>query len=115
LRASSGADAYTSTGSATKFPSRAAYPSSEATTNADNYNEARANGFDIAITDQETRNEALMWIMQSHDQNYLQMPIFQEPSYKSQYPCTSTDADFGTSFYSWYQENWDSMFWWKNE
>lgn len=115
FRASSGAEAYSSTGSATKFPSRAAYPSSEASTNPENYALARANGFDIPITDQETRNEALMWIMQSHDQNYLQMPIFQEPGYKSEYPSTSTDSEFGTSFYSWYQTNWNTMFWWKNE
>ncbi len=115
FRASSGAEAYSATGSATKFPSRAAYPSSEASTNPSNYANARATGFDIPIVDQESRNEALMWVMQGQDQDFLQMPVFEEPSYKAEYPASSTDAEFGTDFYSWKQANWNNMFWWKNE
>ncbi len=115
-RSSSGAEAsYWSEGSGSKFPSRAAYPTSEATANAENYADARANGYDIAITNTETRNEALMWVLQSHDQEYLQMPTFEEPSYKSEYPCTDDDSNFGTEFYTWYTENYNNMFWWLNE
>lgn len=115
MRASDGADAFWKSGSATKFPSRARYPDNEASSNADNYDQARAEGFDIAITDQQTSNEALMWVMQSHDQDFLQMEVFQEPDYKSEYPCSSTDEEFGTDFYDWYKENWNDMFWWENE
>ena len=115
FRASSGALAYSKTGSATKFPSRAAYPASEVSNNPKNVAQAKAKGFDIPIIDTETRNEALMWVMQSHDQDYLQMPTYNEPKYKSEYPCDANDAEFGTSFYSWYTENWNTMFWWINE
>jgi hypothetical protein len=114
FRASSGANAFSSTGSATKFPSRAAYPASESSTNRMNVEKAKATGFDIPITNQETRNEALMWLMQSKDQNWLQMPIFQEPDYPSEYPCRGEDfPDFGTEFLNWYTTNWNSIFWWK--
>jgi hypothetical protein len=114
FRASSGSDAYASTGSATKFPSRAAYPGSESSTNRVNVENANATGFDIPITDQETRNEALMWLMQPKGQTWLQMPVFQEPVYPSEYPCRGTDfPDFGTEFLNWYTANWNSMFWWK--
>lgn len=115
FRASSGALAYSTTGSSTKFPSRAAYPSSEVSNNPNNVAKAKAEGFDIPIVNTETRNEALMWIMQSKDQTYLQMPTYTEPTYKSEYPCDANDAEFGTNFYTWYQDNWNTMFWWKNE
>ncbi len=114
-RASSGSVAYSATGSATKFPSRAAYPNSEASLNANNVADAKANGFDIPITDQETRNEALMWLLESKGQDWLQMPVFQEPNYKSEYPVKSGDAEYGTAFKSWYDAHWNTMFWWKNE
>ncbi len=120
LRASSGAeDGYSTTGSGRKFPSRAAYPTSEASTNADNYDYARANGFDIAITGQANRNEALMWLMQSgssDQQDYLIMTEFQEPEVTDEYPAVETNSTYtGENFKSWYDENWDSMFWWTNE
>ena len=114
LRASSGAESYNATGSATKFPSRAAYPAGELSLNPINVANANATGFDIPIVDQETRNEALMWLLQSHDQSWLQMPTFEEPVYPSEYPYRGPDFQgFGTDFYSWYTNNWNSMFWWK--
>jgi hypothetical protein len=114
LRASSGADAYASTGSATKFPSRAAYPASELSTNLINVTNANATGFDIPITDQADRNEALMWLLQSKGQSWLQMPVFQEPNYPVEYPCRGESfPEFGTEFSNWYAANWNSMFWWK--
>ncbi len=112
-RASSGAEAYMSTGSATKFPSRSAYPNSETSTNKKNVEYAKANGFDIAITDQATRNEALMWLLAPKGQEWLQMPVFQEPNYKEEYPYKASDEEYGTAFYSWYKDNWNTMFWWK--
>ncbi len=117
-RASSGAeDGYSTTGSGRKFPSRAAYPTSEASTNGTNYAYARANGFDIAITGQSTRNEALMWLMQSDtkDQDWLIMTEFEEPSVPEEYPARDADETYGTSFKDWYDNNWNSMFWWLNE
>lgn len=114
MRASSGAEAYMSTGSATKFPSRAAYPNSEASSNPENVANAKATGFDIPIVDQETRNEALMWLLQPLGSDWLQMPIFQEPNYKADYPYREGDEEYGTNFKNWYDENWNSMFWWKN-
>ncbi len=118
MRASSGAEyGYSTTGSGNKFPSRAAYPTSEASTNATNYADARANGFDIAITGQATRNEALMWLLQSDekDQDWLIMPEFNEPVNPEEYPVRDADATYGTSFKDWYDENWNAMFWWLNE
>lgn len=114
LRASSGAEAYSSTGSATKFPSRADYPSSELSTNAVNVANANATGFDIPVTGQNNRNLALMWLLQSKGSEFLQMKIFQEPNYKSEYPCRDGDAAYGTNFLNWYQQNWNNYFWWKN-
>ncbi|MDP4276350.1 MAG: SusD/RagB family nutrient-binding outer membrane lipoprotein [Bacteroidota bacterium] len=114
LRASSGAMAYSSTGSATHFPSRSDYPSSELSTNAINVANANATAFDIPVTGQENRNLALMWLLQAKGSAFLQMPVFQEPNYKSEYPCREGDADYGTAFTSWYANNWDSMYWWKN-
>jgi hypothetical protein len=114
LRASSGAVAYETTGSATKFPARAAYPNSESSTNKENVEKANATAFDIPVVDQATRNTALMWLLQPKGQSWLQMPIFREPSYKSEYPARSSDAEFGTSFSQWYINHWNSMFWWKN-
>jgi hypothetical protein len=114
LRASSGAAAYVATGSGTKFPSRADYPSSEFSTNAINIANANATGFDIPVTGQTDRNLALMWLLQAKGTDFLQMPIFQEPNYKAEYPCREGDAAFGTNFYSWYTKNWNTMFWWKN-
>jgi hypothetical protein len=114
LRASSGSTAYITTGSATKFPSRSAYPNSEYSTNKTNYEYANANAFDIAVVDQATRNTALMWLLQPKGQDWLQMPVFKEPAYKSEYPARDIDEEFGTEFYSWYKNNWNTMFWWPN-
>ena len=113
-RASSGAAAYNTTGSGTRFPSRAAYPSDEEATNATNVAKAKAIGFSEAIVGQSNRNNVFMWLLQNKDKDWLQMPVFQEPSYKSEYPAKSNDAEYGTAFYSWYTNNWNSMFWWKN-
>jgi len=114
MRASSGAEAYKFTGSGTKFPSRADYPTSEASTNEVNYLDARANGFDEPITSDANKNTVLMWLLQSNGSSHLQMSIFQEPSYKSEYPADATDHDFGTAYKSWFDNNWNAMFWWKN-
>lgn len=121
LRASSGAAAYVATGSATKFPSRADYPSSELSTNAINVAKANAESYDIPVTGQGDRNLALMWLMRPKGTSFLQMPVFQEPNYKAEYPWRkpnpdgrNPDADFGTNFKPWYDQNWNSMFWWKN-
>ncbi len=114
-RASSGAEnGYSTTGSGQKFPSRAAYPTSEASTNSTNYEDARANGFDIAITDQTTRNEALMWLMAPKGQSWLIMTEFDEPTNPEDYPARDADAEYGTSFKDWYDNNWSTMFWWEN-
>jgi hypothetical protein len=114
LRASSGSNAYVATGSATKFPSRADYPSSELSTNPINVANANATAFDIPVTGQGDRNLALMWLMKPKGSGFLQMPVFQEPNYKSDYPYRAGDAEYGKSFLSWYTNNWNSMFWWKN-
>lgn len=114
LRASSGSVAFQATGSATKFPARSGYPNSESSTNKVNVDNANANAFDIPVSDQATRNLALMWLMQPKGSDWLQMPVFQEPNYKADYPFRDNDADYGTNFVNWYQENWNSMFWWQN-
>jgi hypothetical protein len=114
LRASSGAASLTEKGSGTKFPSRAAYPDSEISTNATNNANANATAFDIPVVNNATRNIALMWLLQPKGQDWLQMPVFQEPNYKADYPARDEDAEFGTNFYSWYTNNWNTMFWWEN-
>ena len=114
LRASSGAVAYEATGSSTKFPSRADYPSSELSTNAVNVANANATGYDIPVTGQSDRNIALMWLLRPKGSAFLQMPVFQEPNYKAEYPCREGDAAYGTNFQNWYNLHWNSMFWWKN-
>jgi hypothetical protein len=111
FRASSGAENFGPNGSGSKFPSRAAYSDSEVANNPANVADARANGFDIPITDDESRNEAKMWIVQGVD---LQMPVFQEPVYSSDYPVIGTDPNSGTSFMTWYENHWNSMLWWSN-
>jgi len=119
LRASSGANAYISTGSATKFPSRADYPSTELSTNSVNVANANATAFDIPVTGQADRNIALMWLLKPKGQSWLQMSVFQEPNYKAEYPKRKPvdgkdpDPEFGTAFKSWYDQNWNTMFWWK--
>jgi hypothetical protein len=113
FRASTGSLAYSATGSATKFPARAAYPASEVSYNTDNVNKAKAESYDIPIVDQATRNLALMWLVRPLGSDHLQMPVFQEPSYKAEYPCKNGDAAFGTNFYDWYTQHWNTMFWWK--
>jgi len=55
-----------------------------------------------------------MWLLKPKGKDWLQMPVFQEPAYKAEYPHDATDTEFGTSFKSWYDTNWNSMFWWKN-
>jgi hypothetical protein len=119
LRASSGALAYVATGSGTKFPSRSDYPSSELSTNATNVANANATAFDIPVTGQDNRNIALMWLLKPKGQNWLKMPVFQEPNYKAEYPKRrfvdgkDPDPEFGTAFKNWYDQHWNSMFWWK--
>lgn len=112
LRASSGAENFGPNGSGSKFPSRAAYSDQEVSNNPLNVELARANGFDIPITNDEERNEAKMWIVQGID---LQMPVFQEPVFSTEYPLIESLEGSGTNFKSWYDDNWDSMFWWKSE
>jgi len=112
MRASSGAANFGPNGSGTKFPSRAAYSDSEVANNPVNVASARANGFDIPITNDESRNEARMWILQDVD---LQMPIFSEPVYSSEYPVVESVPGSGSDFQDWYSENWNSMFWWTQE
>lgn len=110
LRASSGAENFGPNGSGSKFPSRAAYSDSEVANNPGNVSLARAQGFDVPITTDESRNEAKMWIIQNND---LQMPIFQEPIYSSEYPIIQSVEGSGTSFKKWYDQHWNSMFFWK--
>ncbi len=110
MRASSGAENFGPNGSGSKFPSRAAYSDSETANNPGNVSLARSNGFDVPITTDESRNEAKMWIIRNND---LQMPIFQEPIYSSEYPVIASVPGSGTDFLSWYNDHWDSMFWWK--
>lgn len=112
LRASSGAENFGPNGSGSKFPSRAAYSDSEVANNPINVANARATGFDIPIVNDEDRNEAKMWIVQGID---LQMPEFQEPVYSTDYPVINIDPTSGTSFSTWYNEHWESMFWWLDE
>jgi len=112
LRASSGAENFGPNGSGSKFPSRAAYSDKEVSNNPINVAEARATGYDIAIVNDETRNEAKMWIVQGID---LQMPIFQEPVFSNDYPLLESLSGSGTTFKTWYDTHWNSMFWWKSE
>ena len=114
FRASSGAESFASSGSGSKFPSRAAYPDAEVTANRTNVESARANGFDIPIVNDETRNEALMWLLQSKDQEWLRLTVFQEPVHKEEYPCVDGESDYGSAFKAWHDAHWDSMFWWLN-
>lgn len=112
FRASSGAENFGPNGSGSKFPSRAAYSDSEVANNPVNVAQARATGFDIPITSDESRNEAKMWIVQGID---LQMPVFQEPVYSVDYPVIESDPSSGASYKEWYDQHWDTMFWWKSE
>ncbi len=110
LRASSGAENFGPNGSGSKFPSRAAYSDSELANNPANVQKARSTGFDITIGDDESRNEAKMWILQGAN---LQMPIFQEPVYSSEYPLIESINGSGTDFKQWYDSHWKTMFWWE--
>lgn len=110
LRASSGAENFGPNGSGSKFPSRAAYSDAELANNPANVEAARANGFDIPIVSDESRNEAKMWILEGRD---LQMPIFQEPVYSSDYPVIESIDGSGINFSQWYKDHWDEMLWWK--
>lgn len=112
LRASSGAENFGPNGSGSKFPSRAAYSDAEVSNNPINVAEARATGFDIPIVNDESRNEAKMWIVQGID---LQMPEFQEPVYSTDYPVIESVAGSGSQFKQWYDTHWNTMFWWENE
>jgi hypothetical protein len=114
FRVSSGAEAYVNTGSGTKFPSRADYPLSEAATNGPNYYAARAKAFDEPITSDANKNTVLMWILKPKGKEGLQMPVFQEPAYKAEYPASATDLAFGVNYKTWYNTNWYTMFWWLN-
>lgn len=110
LRASSGSENFGPNGSGSKFPSRAAYSDAELANNPGNVQIARANGFDIPIVSDESRNEAKMWILEGVD---LQMPVFQEPVYSSDYPVIESIDGSGTNFKQWYEAHWNTMFWWK--
>jgi hypothetical protein len=110
LRASSGAENFGPNGSGTKFPSRAAYSDSEIANNPGNVGLARAQGFHVPITTDESRNEAKMWIIKDAD---LQMPVFQEPIYSSDYPIIESIDGSGTNFKKWHDAHWNSMFHWK--
>lgn len=109
LRASTGAENFGPNGSGSKFPSRAAYSDAELANNPNNVAIARSTGFDIPIQSEESRNEAKMWLLTNQD---LQMPTFQEPIYSTDYPVISTIAGSGDNFKNWYDENWNTMFWW---
>ncbi|MFK7921560.1 MAG: SusD/RagB family nutrient-binding outer membrane lipoprotein [Bacteroidia bacterium] len=109
LRASSGAENFGPNGSGSRFPSRAAYSDAELANNPSNVQNARTSGFDIPIASDESRNEALMWILQSND---LQMPIYQEPVYSTDYPVIESIPSSGSSFKTWADSHWKSMFWW---
>ncbi|GLR17895.1 SusD/RagB family nutrient-binding outer membrane lipoprotein [Portibacter lacus] len=108
LRASSGAENFGPNGSGSKFPSRAAYSDSEIANNPGNVAEARANGFDVPIISDESRNEAKMWIIQNND---LQMELFQEPVYSTDYPLIESINGSGVNFKSWYNDHYSTMFW----
>lgn len=110
LRASSGAENFGPNGSGSKFPSRAAYSDSELANNPGNVQNARSTGYDITIGDDESRNEAKMWILQGAN---LQMPIYQEPIYSSDYPLIESINGSGTNFTQWYDSHWKTMFWWE--
>jgi hypothetical protein len=112
IRISSGAENFAPNGSGSRFPSRASYSDSEVATNPVNVAQARATGFDIPITNDRSRNEAKMWIVQGID---LQMPIFQEPVYSTDYPVVTSVPESGSSFKNWYNSHWNSMYWWKQE
>lgn len=116
FRASSGAEAYAFTGSGTTFPARADYPISEASTNGPNYEAARATGFNEPISSDANRNTVLMWLLQPKGKDWLKMPIYNEPSVDGgEYPAVTGNASYpGTNFKTWYDKNWNSMFWWKN-
>jgi len=112
IRISSGAENTAANGSGTKFPSRAAYSDSEMANNPINVEKARLTGFDEPITTEASRNTVRMWIITGKD---LQMPIFKEPVFSSEYPYLTTLSGSGTNFKKWYDENWNQIFWWKNE
>lgn len=109
LRSSHNAASYESSGSGTAFPSRGAYPDEEAGENSVEYLTARASLYNIAITGDDNRNEALMWLLDNDDSPSLEMPTFQEPM--------DDDGEYpgGDNFKTWYDSNWKSMFWWENE
>ena len=109
LRASTGAENFGPNGSGTKFPSRAAYSDGELANNPNNVAIARSSGFDIPIQSDESRNEARMWILAGRD---LQMPTFQEPVYNTDYPLITSIEGSGVDFVKWYDEHWETMFWW---
>ncbi len=114
LRASSGASNYDATGSGTKLPSRADYPASEFSTNRTNIENANREAYDIPVTGEGDRNVALMWLLQPLGQDWLQMVEFKEPKWKEEYPSMASDNAYGTEFENWYNDHWNSMFWWKN-
>lgn len=112
LRASSGAENFGPNGSGSKFPSRAAYSDQEVSNNPINVAEARATGYDIPIVSDESRNEAKMWIVQGID---LQMPVFEEPIFSTDYPLIESLPESGTNFRTWYDTHWNTMLWWESE
>ncbi|UII29909.1 SusD/RagB family nutrient-binding outer membrane lipoprotein [Fulvivirga ulvae] len=109
ILASDNAGSFASTGSGKFFPSRASYPTSEAAENLKAYEKARAEGYDIAITGQDNRNLARMWLINNASSPSLEMETFEEPMLaEDEYPGSA-------NFQDWYNNTWKKSFWWENE
>lgn len=109
LQCADQATTYESTGSGTRFPARADYPSSETEKNYNAVTAANATAFDIKVTGEADRTEARMWLLNNTASPSLQMPIFIEPLKKNnQYPGQA-------NFKAWYDANWNKLFYWKLE
>jgi hypothetical protein len=98
-----------SDGSGTRFPARADYPASEEQSNADGWSRARATGFDIAVTGDNNRTLARMWLLNNAASPDLQMPVFTEPlRSQGQYPGDE-------HFREWYTAHRHELYWWEYE
>ncbi len=85
LRVSSGAEAYMGRGSGLYFPAGGSGP---------------------------TNNPRLI---KNKGDDWLKMPVFIEPVYKTDYPKYNSDLGFASSFEEWYNNSWNSMLWWKTD
>jgi hypothetical protein len=54
-----------------------------------------------------------IWLTESKGVDWLKMPVFVEPTYKSDFPVINNDLSFGASFKEWYDNSWKSMLWWE--